>query len=88
MEVAVETDEPVDAMELTGRVVLTEGGKVSAVLSGETVTAGALGGAGPPPPPPAAQPAGRGRPGGAAQGPPRRRRRRARRGSSTRTCPT
>jgi two-component system, OmpR family, response regulator len=43
VDVAVETDEPVDAMELTGRVVLTEGGKVSAVLHGENVTAGALG---------------------------------------------
>jgi two-component system, OmpR family, response regulator len=56
VDVAVETDEPVDAMELTGRVVLTEGGKVQAVLNGATVTAGALGApARPPPfPPPSA----------------------------------
>jgi two-component system, OmpR family, response regulator len=43
VDIAVDSDEPVDAMELTGRVVLTEGGKVSAVLHGEKVTAGALG---------------------------------------------
>ncbi len=61
VDIAVETDEPVDAMELTGRVVLTEGGKVSAVLRGETVTASSLGiPAQPPPsatltPPPAAE---------------------------------
>ena len=40
VEVAVEADEPVEAMDLTGRVVLTEDGKVSAVLKGETVHAG------------------------------------------------
>ena len=34
VEIAVEADEPSEAMELTGRVVLTEGGKVSAVLRG------------------------------------------------------
>jgi CheY-like chemotaxis protein len=50
VDIAVETDEPVDAMELTGRVVLTEGGKVSAVLRGENVTAGALGKPAQPPP--------------------------------------
>ncbi len=50
VEIAVEADEPVDAMELTGRVVLTEGGKVSAVLNGENVTAGALGKPAQPPP--------------------------------------
>jgi len=54
VDVAVETDEPVDAMELTGRVVLTEDGKVQAVLNGANVTAGALGTpARPPPFPPA-----------------------------------
>ena len=42
VEVAVEPDEPVEAMELTGRVVLTEDGKVSAVLKGETITAGPM----------------------------------------------
>lgn len=51
VEVAVEADEPSDAMELTGRVVLTEDGKVSAVLRGETVTAAPLGTPGQPPPP-------------------------------------
>jgi two-component system OmpR family response regulator len=51
VEVAVEPDEPVEAMELTGRVVLTEGGKVSAVLRGETVTAAPM--AAPARPPPA-----------------------------------
>ncbi len=51
VEVAVEADEPSEAMELTGRVVLTEGGKVSAVLRGETVTAAPLGSPGRPAPP-------------------------------------
>jgi DNA-binding response OmpR family regulator len=59
VEVAVETDEPVEAMDLTGRVVLTEDGKVSAVLKGDPVHAGAVGApARPPPlpvPPPRAQ---------------------------------
>jgi CheY-like chemotaxis protein len=62
VEVAVESEEPSEAMELTGRVVLTEGGKVSAVLRGETITAAPLGAPGkpappahPPAPPPAAQ---------------------------------
>ena len=40
VEVAVEADEDVQAMDLTGRVVLTEDGKVSAVLKGDTVHAG------------------------------------------------
>jgi two-component system OmpR family response regulator len=63
VEVAVEADEPVDAMDLTGRVSITEGGKVSAVLNGATVHAGAVGAAPrpsqpatrPPSPPPAAR---------------------------------
>jgi DNA-binding response OmpR family regulator len=42
VEVAVEADEPVEAMDLTGRVVLTEDGKVSAELKGETVHAGPI----------------------------------------------
>jgi CheY-like chemotaxis protein len=56
VEVAVEADEPVDAMELTGRVVLTEGGKVSAVLRGEPVTAAPVGTPARPPPIPAPPP--------------------------------
>ena len=52
VEVAVEPDEPVEAMELTGRVVLTEDGKVSAVLRGETITAGPMAAPARPPPPP------------------------------------
>ena len=59
VDLGVESDEPVDAMELTGKVILTEDGKVSAVLKGETVTAGAIGAPSrpaprPSPPPPAA----------------------------------
>ncbi len=53
VEVAVEPDEPVEAMELTGRVVLTEDGKVSAVLRGETITAGPMAGPARPPSSPA-----------------------------------
>jgi CheY-like chemotaxis protein len=56
VEVAVEPEEPVEAMELTGRVVLTEDGKVSAVLRGETVTAAPVGVAARPPPRPAPPP--------------------------------
>jgi CheY-like chemotaxis protein len=60
VEVAVEADEPLEPMELTGKVVLTEDGKVSAVLRGEKVTAAPVGmpsRAQParPPPPPRAQ---------------------------------
>ena len=47
---AVEADEPIDAMELTGKVVLTEDGKVSAVLRGETITAAPVGAPARPPP--------------------------------------
>jgi CheY-like chemotaxis protein len=54
VEVAVEADEPVDAMELTGRVVLTEDGKVSAVLRGDPITAGPVGAPARPPPLPVA----------------------------------
>jgi CheY-like chemotaxis protein len=39
VEVAVEADEPVEAMELTGRVVVTGDGKVAAVLRGENLAA-------------------------------------------------
>jgi CheY-like chemotaxis protein len=56
VEVAVEADEPVEAMDLTGRVVLTEDGKVSAVLKGATVHAGAVGAPARPPPPRPAPP--------------------------------
>ncbi|ABS28595.1 response regulator [Anaeromyxobacter sp. Fw109-5] len=54
VEVAVEADEPLEPMELTGKVVLTEDGKVSAVLRGEKVTAAPVGAPGrtPPRPPP------------------------------------
>jgi CheY-like chemotaxis protein len=65
VEVAVETDEPVDAMDLTGRVALTEDGKVSAVLKGAPVRAGAIGA--PARPPPAAAPP---RPAPPPRGPP------------------
>jgi two-component system, OmpR family, response regulator len=53
VEVAVDGEEPVDAMELTGRVVLTEDGKVSAVLRGDPITAGPVGAPARPPPLPA-----------------------------------
>jgi DNA-binding response OmpR family regulator len=56
VEVAVEADEPVEAMDLTGRVVLTEDGKVSAVLKGDTIHAGAIGAPARPPPRPAPPP--------------------------------
>ncbi len=66
VEVGVEAEEPVEAMELTGKVVITEEGKVSAVIKGESITAGPVGvpakpaparPAGPPPPrPPAPAP--------------------------------
>ena len=61
VEVAVEADEPVDAMDLTGRVSITEDGKVSAVLNGAPVHAGAVGTPARPPvrPPPAPPPAAR-----------------------------
>ncbi len=39
VEVAVEGDEPLPGMELTGKVVVSEGGKAAAVLHGETITA-------------------------------------------------
>jgi CheY-like chemotaxis protein len=52
VELAVEADEPVEAMELTGKVVLTEDGKVSAVLKGANITAGPVGAPSRPPPRP------------------------------------
>jgi two-component system, OmpR family, response regulator len=75
VEFAVETDEPVPALELTGKVTLTEDGKVSAVLRGDTITAGAVGAPGrppplPPPPPPRAAGV-RAAPAAASKGPPR-----------------
>jgi DNA-binding response OmpR family regulator len=42
VEMAVEAEEPQEAMDLTGRVALTEDGKVSAVLKGDTVHAAPL----------------------------------------------
>ena len=56
VEVAVEADEPVPAMELTGRVVLTEDGKVSAVLRGDNITAASVGAPARPPPRPSPPP--------------------------------
>ena len=56
VELAVETDEPVPAMDLTGRVVLTEDGKVSAVIKGATIHAGPVGTPARPPPRPAPPP--------------------------------
>ncbi len=56
VEVAVEADEPVEAMDLTGRVVLTEDGKVSAVLKGDTVRAGPVSAPARPPPKPPSPP--------------------------------
>jgi CheY-like chemotaxis protein len=60
VELAVEAEEPVPAMDLTGRVVLTEDGKVSAVLKGATIHAASVGTPArpaprPAPPPPAAE---------------------------------
>jgi CheY-like chemotaxis protein len=52
VEVAVDTDEPIEALELTGRVAIMEDGKVSAVLRGDTVTAAPLRTPPPAPPPP------------------------------------
>jgi CheY-like chemotaxis protein len=56
VEVGVEADEPVDAMELTGKVILTEDGKVSAVLKGDTIRAGAVGAPSRPAPRPSTPP--------------------------------
>jgi CheY-like chemotaxis protein len=56
VEFAVEAEEPVDAMELTGKVTLTEDGKVSAVLRGEPITAASVGAPARPPPRPAPPP--------------------------------
>jgi two-component system OmpR family response regulator len=38
VELAVEADEPLEGMELTGKVVVTETGKVAAVINGENIT--------------------------------------------------
>jgi two-component system OmpR family response regulator len=63
VELAVEADEPLPAMDLTGRVSVTEDGKVTAVLKGATIHAASvstparpppLRPAPPPPPPPRA----------------------------------
>ena len=56
VEFAVEADEPLEPMELTGKVVLTEDGKVSAVLRGATITAAPVGAPARPPPIPAPPP--------------------------------
>ncbi len=43
VEVAVEADEPVDSLELTGKVMLTEDGKVSALIRAQSITVGPVG---------------------------------------------
>jgi DNA-binding response OmpR family regulator len=43
VEVAVEQEEPMEGMDLTGRVTLTEAGRVSAELKGDTVRAAPVG---------------------------------------------
>lgn len=55
VEVPVEPEEPVESMELTGRVVVSKDGKVSTVLQGDTITAAPVGA--PARPPPARSPA-------------------------------
>jgi len=50
VEVAVEGDEPVEALELTGKVMLTESGRVSAVIRGDPITAAPVGVPARPPP--------------------------------------
>ncbi|HEY6106367.1 MAG TPA: response regulator [Anaeromyxobacteraceae bacterium] len=52
VDVAVEGDEPLEGMELTGKVVVSEGGKVSAVLHGENITAAPVAAPVRPPPTP------------------------------------
>jgi two-component system, OmpR family, response regulator len=67
VELAVEGDEPLPAMDLTGRVALTEDGKVTAVLKGATIHAAPVSTPArspplrPPPPPPPRAPEVRGR---------------------------
>jgi len=58
LEVAVEPEERVDPMELTGRVEVYEGGQVQAIIRGQPLQAGAVEARPrPAPPPPAARPA-------------------------------
>ena len=57
VEEGVETDEPMEGMDLTGRVTISEGGKVSAVLRGDTVRAAPVGAPARPKPAPAPTPA-------------------------------
>jgi CheY-like chemotaxis protein len=40
VEVAVEADEPVQGLDLTGKVTVTEGGRISAILSGDRIKVG------------------------------------------------
>jgi DNA-binding response OmpR family regulator len=63
VEVAVEQEEPMEGMDLTGKVVLTEAGRVSAELKGDTVRAAPVGAparpapvSAPPPVPPSPAP--------------------------------
>jgi CheY-like chemotaxis protein len=53
LDVAVEPEERVDAMELTGRVEVSEGGTVQAIIRGQPLQAGAVEPAPRPPAPPA-----------------------------------
>ncbi len=52
VEVAVEADEPVDSLELTGKVMLTEDGKVSALIQSQSVKVAPVGVPARPAPPP------------------------------------
>ena len=62
VEVAVEADEPVQGLDLTGKVTVTEGGKISAILSGDRIKVGPVAvtprpaDLGPPPPAPPPRP--------------------------------
>lgn len=57
VELAVEAEEPIDALSITGKVELREGGRVSAVIRGESLEAAPVAAFTPPPLPPARAPA-------------------------------
>jgi CheY-like chemotaxis protein len=56
VEVAVDSEEPVDALSLTGKVEVTESGNISAVIRGQALRAAPVAGLGPPPLPAAPRP--------------------------------